>query len=457
MAEDPRDQQRRQDWEESLRNPEENSPFTDLFAGQDVSGPEQGAWGSAGTPAAGMNQSQLSTANAQTVAGNKTAGNMSAMGDAAQKTASADAWTARDAAQSAELRDNPTASYTAAEAADARSLAARGGTQSTLAALDQFAGQQGQGPSAAQAAGQGVINQGLNQQLALAKSGRGFGGGAAAMGQAAGNMAAVTAAGANQAAQTRAAEDQAAKQRQLAALNASLGGGLQQQGVDQSAAQDQVGRSQFDANLELQSRGQNDQTALGNRQLALANVNQGNGAQLGFEGLGQGTQLQREQLGLGHEELGQHALDSQADYELQQQQMELDAQKANQATDTERDSSMMGTVGSIAGGLMMFSDERLKEIEGREKALADALGTLGEAPGYSYKYKRTDLPGTAPGRQVSSMAQDLEKGPHGDDVVTDTPNGKMVDYSEVMKLTPGAITELNRKVKALEAALGKAA
>ena len=54
-------------------------------------------------------------------------------------------------------------------------------------------------------------------------------------------------------------------------------------------------------------------------------------------------------------------------------------------------------------------------------------------------------------------ATPTERGPLGDRIVHDTPNGKMVDYSEVMKMTPGAITELNNKVRALEKALGKAA
>jgi hypothetical protein len=55
------------------------------------------------------------------------------------------------------------------------------------------------------------------------------------------------------------------------------------------------------------------------------------------------------------------------------------------------------------------------------------------------------------------MAQDLERGPLGHTLVKDTPSGKMVDTGRVEMLNASAITELNNKVKALEAALGKRA
>ena len=120
-----------------------------------------------------------------------------------------------------------------------------------------------------------------------------------------------------------------------------------------------------------------------------------------------------------------------------------------------------------AAGVLGLSDERSKmEIErltSANDALSAALGvdggaaldTIGNAPASSYRYKNPNQPGAAPGRQTSSMAQDLERGAYGDDVVSETPQGKMVDYEQVMKITPGAVTELNQKVEALERALGK--
>jgi hypothetical protein len=102
-----------------------------------------------------------------------------------------------------------------------------------------------------------------------------------------------------------------------------------------------------------------------------------------------------------------------------------------------------------------LSDERLKEIEGREEALSAALETVGNAPAYSYRYKDPHAPGAKPGRMVGPMAQDLERGPLGDSVVDDTPGGKMVNTGRLEMVNSSAITELNRKIEALEAALGR--
>ncbi len=58
---------------------------------------------------------------------------------------------------------------------------------------------------------------------------------------------------------------------------------------------------------------------------------------------------------------------------------------------------------------------------------------------------------------VGPMAQDIERGPLGDSIVMDTPRGKMLDKGRLEAVNTSAITELNNKVKALEAALGRRA
>lgn len=85
------------------------------------------------------------------------------------------------------------------------------GYGSSLAGLETT-----QGPSAAQNQLNMGTNQALASQLALARSGRGFGGNAAAMGLAQGNVAGIQANAANQSAMLRAQEDAAFRQRQAA-------------------------------------------------------------------------------------------------------------------------------------------------------------------------------------------------------------------------------------------------
>jgi len=434
-------------WESSrdLSNPEEDNFVTDMFAGQDVDSPAQGSWGRQGTQAAQV-AGQQGAQGQQALDRNIAVGQAAAQtGAQAANVGQGNTANALAAAQTAGQRAAPQANWQPTQQTQA-------GTQQTLTALNNFAGGQGNGPSAAQAVANQTQSQGASQALALARSGRGMGGNAAATGQAQGTIAQTTANAAGQGAQIAASEDAAAKQRQLAALNASLGGGL-------GLAQQQAGQTQFDVSTGLQNRSINDAATQAANQNALNWSNYGTSAQQAGQGLQLGALAQGEQANLGHQTLGQNAYNSQADYELAQQQMELEAQKANQASDTERDAANTSTWGSFLQ-MVGFSDERAKKLKKTESALASSLGaldTIGNAPGYSYEYKDPDAFGAGHGRQVSSMAQDLERGPRGREVVIDTPQGKMVDYSSVMKMTPGAITELNRKVDALERALGRKA
>lgn len=103
--------------------------------------------------------------------------------------------------------------------------------------------------------------------------------------------------------------------------------------------------------------------------------------------------------------------------------------------------SMAGSAG------MMMSDERLKKdiksASGQIRQLLDKLDA------YQYEYK--DNKGLPEGEQIGIMAQDLEKaGPIGEAMVKETPEGKMVDYSQSMGTVFAALAALNKRLNDIE-------
>jgi hypothetical protein len=172
-----------------------------------------------------------------------------------------------------------------------------------------------QGASGAQAQLNAGTNMAMAQQLALARSGRGFGGNAAAMGQAQGNMAGIAANQANQAASLRAQEDAAWRSRQ--AQNYGNAAQIAQAAGSQYGAQNQMGINAFYA-----GQGQNDAAAQGWNQQASDSYYKGIGASLA--GQQQATAVR------GMEMQGGEAVDDRAlrawaarnNYNIQQQQRE---------------------------------------------------------------------------------------------------------------------------------------
>lgn len=439
----------------------------DFFSAETVNGPKGGSWGAAGTPAAasaaasnargaGIQAGALSTG--QQVAGAQGGISANLMGQANAL-----------GQRAAPVTNMAGADSYASKADSARStsqgLLNQAGDSSTqerqLAALNNFANGPA-GPSAAQAQLAAAGDNAQLSALSMARSGRGAGDSASALRDATFSNAQTQATTGQNMATLRAQEEATRRQQQLAALDSAMGGANAIRGADTAAtntalgvrgqdlqAQSQAaGQSQFNTTAQQNQTQINDAAAAAARNTALGFTSDANQTNLGFQGMGN-------QSALDFSQLGQNALNSQADYELQQQQMALDAAKANQAADLEKDSGITGMISAGVGALAALSDERSKKLKKTERALSESLGTLGNAPGYSYEYKDPEAPGAAHGRQVSSMAQDLERGPRGREIVHETPQGKMVDYTAVMKMTPGAITELNRKVKALESALGK--
>ncbi len=417
--------------------------ISDAFSAETVSGPGKGQWGQSGTAAAAQNASNVATGQAIATGTNRTAGNL--MGQAA----------------GAGQRQAPTTNYAGADFHGARGSGARetaagyineagssAQQDAQLAALNNFANQ-GPGPSAAEAQLQAGSDAAQRGALSMARSGRGAGDSASALRDAMFSNATTQAQTNQAAAGVRAQETADFQNRKLSALNAAMGGAGAIRGADATAAQLAQGQRGQDLNAQSQAASQ----AQFNTQSQLQQQAQNDAAKQGLINSAQGFQGMGIDAGLGYSQLGQQALDSQAQYELEQQQMKLDAAKANQSADLEKDSGITGMLSSAAGALFM-SDERAKELDQRETALAKALETVGNAPGYSYRYKDPSQPGAKGGRMVGPMAQDIERGPLGDSIVMDTPQGKMLDKGRLEAVNTSAITELNHRLEALERSLG---
>jgi hypothetical protein len=106
-----------------------------------------------------------------------------------------------------------------------------------------------------------------------------------------------------------------------------------------------------------------------------------------------------------------------------------------------------GTAAGIGAAGMIGSDEKLKTdiSPGRAKNIADSI------KGYTYRYKDPEKFGE--GQQIGVMAQDLEKTPEGAQLVTDTPEGKLVDYNKAGPILMATTAMLNDRVSGLEKAL----
>lgn len=207
-----------------------------------------------------------------------------------------------------------------------------------------------QGPSAAQAQLQQGTNEALNSQLALARSGSGFGEAGNAMAAAQGNAAGIQASNANNAAQLRANEDAQFRARQLQALGMSGEQLAAGRGADLALGGQQIGQSQFDTQSALAGQQQNDALRLGL-------LGQGLDAQqAGIEGQSQANQLAlqaaiAQQQGLGNYEgnvtdiygmdIGAHT----------------DARQQNQARSNDWVTGITGFVEGLGG----LSDRRAKK------------------------------------------------------------------------------------------------
>lgn len=206
-----------------------------------------------------------------------------------------------------------------------------------------------QGPSAAQSQLQQGTNQALSSQLALARSGSGFGGNAASAGLAQSNMAGLQANQVNQAAALAAQENAAWRGRQAQNLNSIAGMQGQQSQANLGAAIQ--GQAQNDAMFENeQQRGQNAYF-------------QGRAAQqqsygMGVAGVGQALAGQGLAHNVRESELGAGA--SFEDNQLRHWAAENGYELAQQQRSDQKDAAAMSAGATIGAAALMASDVRGK-------------------------------------------------------------------------------------------------
>ena len=150
---------------------------------------------------------------------------------------------------------------------------------------------------------------------------------------------------------------------------------------------------------------------------------------------------------------------SQRGVAFNQAQMNQQAKLGQQATNANFLGSLASSGAKIATGggeAAAASDENMKTDIKENKD--DASKTISEfmdaLKSYTYEYKKgVKQPEGKPnpeGEVKSVMAQDLEKTDLGKQMVTDTPDGKVVDYAQGMAPLLAAIAELNKRTKKLE-------
>lgn len=102
------------------------------------------------------------------------------------------------------------------------------------------------------------------------------------------------------------------------------------------------------------------------------------------------------------------------------------------------------TIGTGLTAAAMMSDERQKE-DIKEFSPSDFLDHV---TGYKFKYKDPNKYGA--GDHVGVMAQDLEKTEAGSQLVNDTPEGKVVDYSKAGPHILASLADINKRLKKME-------
>ncbi len=296
-----------------------------------------------------------------------------------------------------------------------------------------------QGPSAAQAQLQSATNQGMNNALSLARSGRGYGGSASALAQAQGQQGTMSANAANQSAALSAQEQAAWRQRQASNLTAAGGLQGQQAGIYQQSGAQYGQQAQANLAAAQQNRAQNDQAQVQLAGLGLQGMNQqGNLEQAAYN-----TNLQAQALGAstaqnstnanlsamqgagaldmqgGQQMLSAHQLGTQQAMQGQTlglQTAQAEQQAENQTTqnaltqygiesgvdvaNNQQQMQMIGAGMSGAGMLMAMSDEREKDVGERVKLSSPTTGN---------PYGRTGAPGAGFGSESREKSDEAHR------------------------------------------------
>lgn len=196
----------------------------------------------------------------------------------------------------------------------------------------------------------------------------------------------------------------------------------------------------------------------GNEQIAAMNaglneVNTQRGQDL--QSMGQGNQMAGTYLGgqiqggLAQQQGGQAFQQLQAaDYNSA-----MGLNQATSAANAGANSQLLGA-GAKAAGSLLASDARLKTNvtpAGSNTSAADSF--LATLKPYTFRYKDPeDEPSSAPhgGSYLGVIAQNVEKGPTGQTLVTDTPHGKAIEQGASMGAALAGIGRLHERLSALE-------
>ncbi len=319
------------------------------------------------------------------------------------------------------------------------------GTQGVYGSADTLTDLAMQGPGASQAQAQldASTAQSMRQQLAMAGSGRGAGGGAAAFRNAAAQQAQIQGGANAQAAVIRA---QAWRKTQAGMLTSA--GGLYDSGADTA-----LSGAQYTTGAEQAQTQMNDQYALGMGDLAVGSTSAAGNLQLGTEGLANDINTTALQGNMGYES---NMTDI---YAISQSGARAPSEPgvagviggvAGAAIGTYYGGAAGGAAGYQAGSYLggeIDSDEDLK----KNISKGDALRALDELIPYSYDYKDTDRPGSAEGRQIGVMAQDLEKSSAGKSTVSKDSKGyRQVDAGRLEMLNTAGLAAMYDRVDELE-------
>ncbi len=206
-----------------------------------------------------------------------------------------------------------------------------------------------EGPSGAQGLLNQQNNRAMSNQLALARSGRGMGGSAAAMSQAAQNIGALQQDAGNQAAQLRAQENAAWRGRQASNIANAAGINIGAQSNAQTAVNNAYG---VGSNALASGGG----LALGGAQANL--TGQTNAANLAYQGASQGAQM-AQQGTIAGAQLGMQGLDAMGRNYAQGAATQMQGAEANAAAAAQAASVSQGAYAQGLQGYGMASDTGL--------------------------------------------------------------------------------------------------
>lgn len=183
-----------------------------------------------------------------------------------------------------------------------------------------------------------------------------------------------------------------------------------------------------------------------NNAAALARLQEQQAAMQGYSGLASTMAGQNLQQQMGFEGLG--AQQGMFNAGAANQQSQFSRQMKLQEQQAQFQNAMQGVqmASSLAGGLLMSDERRKTDVAPAGPELGDALMLI-QPSRYQYDAAMQD-----PGQKFGVMAQDVERSPLGQQVVVNTPAGKMLDSGQTAAVALAGTSDHERRLRAIEAA-----